>query len=191
MNCTAVVVGGSAGAFEPLRAILGALPADFPAPILLVQHLHASDEGLFAQHLDEVTPLTVLEATDKLAVLPGHVYVAPANYHMLAENRETIALSIDSPVNYSRPAIDVLFESAARVWGDRLLGVLLSGASPDGTAGLQAIKARGGHTLVQDPAGAELPLMPDSAIRAGVADEVLPPQGIAARLLAASRGEMP
>lgn len=188
MAASAIVMGGSAGGFAALHDILGALPATFELPILIVQHLHAEDAGLFAEHLGRATKLAVVEACDKTPIAPAHAYVAPANYHLLADDAATLALSIDPPVNHSRPAIDVLFESAARVWEHGLVAVLLSGASEDGTAGLRAVKERGGRTIVQDPASAECALMPRSAIAAAVADEVLAPAAIAARLQELSLG---
>lgn len=182
MSCAAIVMGGSAGGFKALMAILTPLPADFPPPILIVQHLHASDAGSFAKHLGRITRLPVVEADDKMSIAAAHIYVAPANYHLLVEDAATLALNVDPPVNYSRPAIDVLFESAAWVWGEDLLAVLLSGASRDGTAGLQAVKEAGGRTLAQDPATAESPLMPQWAIEKNVVDEILAPAAIAVRL---------
>jgi len=182
MSYAAVAMGCSAGGFAALEAILGALPANFSAPILLVQHLHPSDTGLFAEHLGQVSRLPVHESTDKASIVAGHVHVAPAGYHLLVEDSVTLALSIDPPVNFSRPAIDVLFESAARIWSSALVGVLLSGASNDGTAGLRTIRAAGGRCLVQDPDSAEASLMPQSAIAAGVANEILSPSQIASRL---------
>lgn len=182
MNCVAVVIGCSAGGFVALKSLLAAVGAGFPAPILLVQHLHASDGGLFAEHLGQVTRLAVVEACDKQEVVPACVHVAPAGYHLLVEDPATLALCVDPPVHHSRPAIDLLFESAATAWGPGLVGVLLSGASIDGTAGLRAVKAAGGRALVQDPASAECARMPCSAIDAGVADEILTPERIGARL---------
>lgn len=188
MTTSAIVMGGSAGSFAALHDILGALPGDFKLPILIAQHLHAEDKGLFAEHLGRATKLAVVEAGDKTPIAPAHVYVAPANYHLLADDAATLALSVDPPVNHSRPAIDVLFESAALIWEHSLVAVLLSGASEDGTAGLHAVKERGGRTIVQDPASAECALMPRSAIAAAVADEVLAPAAIAARLQELSLG---
>jgi two-component system, chemotaxis family, protein-glutamate methylesterase/glutaminase len=178
----AIVIGGSAGAIEVLDIIVVALPKNLILPILIVQHLHANDEGGFASHLGRKTLLPVLEAFDKSPIEPGCIYTAPADYHMLIENEEMISLSIDRPVNWSRPSIDVLFESAADIWGPALTGVLLSGASNDGVGGIEAIKAAGGHTIAQDPVTAQSPLMPQSAILAGAVNEILPPEKIGFRL---------
>jgi two-component system chemotaxis response regulator CheB len=189
MSCAAIVMGTSAGGFTALRAILSKLPADFAPPILIVQHLHTSDGGLFSEHLAGVASLPVIEPCDKSTIAAGHIYVAPANYHLLVEDGATLGLSVDAPVNYSRPSIDVLFESAARIWGGGVVGVLLSGASRDGKTGLRAIKAAGGRTIAQNPVSAEEPFMPRCAIEAGVVDEVLLPPRIRERLLDLARGE--
>lgn len=183
MSWEAVVIGGSAGGFEALEAICVQLPAYFAPPIIVVQHLHASDTGQFAEHLGMSVPLPVVDARDKMVIERTHIYVAPANYHLLIENATTLALSIDAPVHCSRPAIDVLFQSAARIWGADLIAVLLSGASVDGTEGLRAVKEAGGHTLVQDPDSAVATIMPAWAIESAVADEVLAPAAIGARLV--------
>jgi two-component system chemotaxis response regulator CheB len=182
MTRGAVVIGGSAGGFQALEEILSALPAEFPQPVLVAQHLHATDHGLFARHLAEVTLMPVVEAFDKAPLWPGVVQVAPANYHLLVEDTSMLSLSVDPPVNFSRPSIDVLFESAARVWACGLTAVLLSGASRDGTTGMSEVKAAGGRNLVQDPATAATAYMPRCALEAGVADEVLSPRRIALRL---------
>ncbi len=183
----AVVIGGSAGGSDALRLILRALPADFPLPILHVQHLHKDDHGAFAANLATVSPLPVSEPCDKAAILPGQVYIAPANYHLLVAPDFSICLSIDAAVHWSRPSIDVLFDSAASTWGPRVIGVLLSGANSDGALGLLAIRRAGGLTLVQDPASAACPAMPASALAAGAADEALDPAELAARLRELSR----
>ena len=125
----------------------------------------------------------MIEPCDKAPILGGRVYTAPANYHLLVEREGTISLSVSEKVNWSRPSIDVLFESAALVWRDALVAVILSGASADGAQGLNAVKAVGGRTIAQDPASAEIPLMPRAAIEAGAVDEVLQPAQIARRLI--------
>jgi two-component system chemotaxis response regulator CheB len=175
-------MGASAGGLQALAIILGGLESDFTLPILVVQHLHATDDGRFAAHLGDLTTLEVVEPCDKEPIVAGQVYVAPANYHMLVETDETIALSIDERVNHSRPSIDVLFESAAHVFGARLIAVILSGASHDGALGMCAVNAHGGLAIAQDPEGAEHPVMPRAAIQAAGIQTVLPPRGIAERL---------
>lgn len=174
----AVVMGASAGGMEAITAVLSRLPETFGLPILVVQHLHPADGGCFAEHLDRKVAVLVREAHDKEKIQPGHVYLAPADYHMLVEQERTIALSVDDKVNWSRPSIDVLFESAAQVWRQGLIGVILSGANHDGAAGMSAIMDRGGMTVVQDPDTAAHPEMPKAAITGARVATVLPPASI-------------
>ena len=169
----AIVMGSSAGGYKALALILPALPAHFPLPVLIVQHLHPSDDGDFARHLAELGQLKVIVPCDKQIINPGCVYFAPANYHMLVERNETITLSVEEKVNWSRPSIDVLFESAALVWEEALVAVILSGANADGAKGLCAVKAAGGLTVVQDPSSAKMAIMPQAAIDTGAVDKVL------------------
>ncbi|MDO9043521.1 MAG: chemotaxis protein CheB [Desulfocapsaceae bacterium] len=178
-----VVMGGSAGGFKVFSAILSALPLDFSLPILVVQHLIPGDDGLFYRHLASTIRLPVIEPCDKQWIKHGHVYVAPANYHILVEQNGTIALSVDDKINWSRPSIDVLFESAAQAFGEQVIAVLLSGANADGAAGMLKIKEAGGLTIALDPATAEYPVMPQAAIDSGAADEVLSAEEIGLRLV--------
>lgn len=159
----AVVIGGSAGALEVLRAIVRALPGNMRCPMVVVIHLPSHSSGL-AELLGAETPLTVKQAEDKEPLVAGVIYIAPPGYHLLIESGATFALSVDPPVHYSRPAIDVLFETARDVYGPNLIGVLLSGASDDGAAGLQEIHAAGGTTIVQTPLSAEVAIMPAAAL---------------------------
>lgn len=177
-----VVIGTSAGGLHALRTILGALPGDFPIPIAIVQHRSRESE-LLCELLQEVTPLAVIEATDKEAILPGCVYVGPSDYHLLIEDGY-LALSVDEPVRYSRPSIDVTFESAADSFGMDCIGVILTGANPDGAVGLQVIARAGGYAVVQDPAGAEVAVMPRAAIAAVPSARVLPLEEIGPHLAA-------
>ncbi|OGQ97164.1 MAG: hypothetical protein A2521_16290 [Deltaproteobacteria bacterium RIFOXYD12_FULL_57_12] len=179
----AVVMGGSAGGFKAYAAILSALPTDFELPVLVVQHLHPGDDGSFARHLARVALHPVIEPCDKERIERRQVYVAPANYHMLVERNGTIALSLEGKVNWSRPSIDALFESAALAFGQRVIAVILSGASIDGAVGMRAIKAAGGLTIAQEPATAEYPVMPQAAIDTGAVDEVLSVEEIGRRLI--------
>ncbi|MBE3074378.1 MAG: chemotaxis protein CheB [Actinobacteria bacterium] len=180
----AVLIGASAGGVQALDVILSALPEDFALPVLVVQHLHPSDDGSLAQHMAHATRLPVVEPCAGQRIEHGHVYTAPANYHMLMERDGTIGLSVDERVNWSRPSIDVLFESAAHAWGDSLVAVILSGANADGAKGMCAVKAAGGLTIAQDPASAESPVMPQAAIDAGGVDEVLRTDEVGRRLAA-------
>ncbi len=179
----AVVTGGSAGGVEALIAILSALPVDFSLPVVVVQHLHQSDAGALARHLARETRLRVIEPCDKDPIIPGCVYIAPANYHLLIERDSTVALSTGERINWSRPSIDVLFESAADAWKESVIAIILSGANADGAKGAQAIKAAGGLVIAQDPTEAVHSVMPQAAIDTGVVDMVLRAEKIG-RLLA-------
>ena len=162
----AIIIGGSAGCLDALSIILPALPADYPYPILVVVHLPASKDSLLASLLDAKCALSVREADDKEKILPGHVYIAPPDYHMLIEKEKTISLSIEEEVLYSRPSINVSFESAADIYGPDLTGIVLTGANNDGASGLSVIAAEGGTVIVQDPRTAYATAMPESAIAA-------------------------
>lgn len=171
----AIVVGVSLGGINALPIVLSSLPVGFPVPIIVVQHLlKTSDNMYFVGKLDELCSLNVKEADEKEAVEKGSVYVAPAGYHLLIEDDRTFALSVDEPVNYSRPSIDVLFENAAEVYSSGLIGIILTGANSDGALGLKRIKEKKGLAIVQDPDTAEGNVMPESAIRACRVDHILP-----------------
>jgi two-component system chemotaxis response regulator CheB len=176
-----VVVGTSLGGMRALEILLGGLSSDFALPIAIVQHRSAQWEGQKSQLaalLQAHCALPVVEAGDKEPLAGGHVYLAPADYHLLVDDG-ALALSVDARVLHSRPSIDVLFESAAEAYRDGVLAVLLTGANADGTAGAKRIKQKGGRVIVQDPAQAESPIMPQAAITAGVVDQVLPLEEIA------------
>jgi two-component system chemotaxis response regulator CheB len=170
----AIVVGGSAGALDALRAILPALPGEFTIPIALVVHVQPDKPSYLAHILAGLCALRVKEAEDKEAAAPGTVYLAPPNYHLLIERDRTFSLSVDAPVHYSRPSIDVVFESAADAYGRELVGVLLTGASADGAEGLRTIHQAGGTTVVQSPETAASRTMPEAALRLFTPDQVLP-----------------
>ena len=178
----AVAIGCSAGGMAALDRLFVQLPAGFRLPVVVVQHLHPHDDGFLVRYLAGRCSLPVKEAQDKEPVLPGTIYFAPPGYHLLLELDLTLALSVDEKVSFSRPSIDVLFESAARAWGRGLVGVLLTGANQDGTQGLKMIRSRGGLTVAQDPGEAEYSAMPGAALAAGVVDQVLTLDGIAALL---------
>jgi two-component system, chemotaxis family, protein-glutamate methylesterase/glutaminase len=176
-----VVIGTSLGGLHALEVVLRGLAHDFPLPIAIVQHRSGEWEGQksqLARLLQIHTPLPVIEASDKEPLAGGHVYLAPADYHLLVDEGR-LALSTDARVCHARPSIDVLFESAADVYREGVVAVLLTGANADGTAGSLRIKRRGGAVVAQDPRGAESPVMPQSAISAGVVDRVLPLEEIA------------
>jgi len=169
----ALVIGASAGGVQALLAILPELPADFPLPVLIVLHVPADRSNVLAPLFASKCALTVKEAEDKEPTQPGVVYFAPSDYHLLVEADGALALSSDEVVNYSRPSIDVLFESAADAYGAGLVGLVLTGANEDGAAGLKAVAAAGGLTFVEDPASAYARPMPEAALRACPAAQVM------------------
>ncbi|WP_404932789.1 chemotaxis protein CheB [Piscinibacter sp. HJYY11] len=175
----AVVIGGSAGGVDALAVLLPALPADLQVPVIVVLHLPREKPSLLVEIFARQCALPVSEACDKAPIEPGTLYFAPADYHLLVDEGPSFALSVDEPVHFSRPSIDVLFESAADVYGEHLLAVVLTGASQDGAAGLAAVHRAGGLTAVQQPSEAPSPYMPESALRASPAAQVLPLTGIA------------
>ena len=183
MSCGLVTIGASWGGLHALEAVLTALPAGFQTPIAIAQHRAVdSGSGALTRFLALRSGLDVHEAEDKEPIEAGRVYVAPSDYHLLVEP-EGFSLSTEDMVQHSRPSIDVLFDSAADTYSDRLVGVILTGANADGAYGLQRVKRRGGTTIVQDPETAEKRTMPDAAIATGVADHVLPLDGISAKLV--------
>ena len=177
-----VVIGASAGGVSALRRLVGALPAGFRPPVAIVLHLPRDRPSLLGDVLGSASALPVREAVDKQSLAPGHVYVAPPDYHLLVEDRRSLALSVDDPVLFSRPSIDVLFESAADAFGPDVLAILLTGASADGSSGVAAIREAGGIAWIQDPDDAEASLMPASAIAHAGADAVLTLDRIIRRL---------
>ncbi|MDP2709574.1 MAG: chemotaxis protein CheB [Solirubrobacteraceae bacterium] len=159
-----VALGASWGGLQAIETVLGALPSTFPATVVIAQHRpSAGQDGMLEHLLDTHCALAVTEAEDKQELRPGCVVVAPADYHLLVDAGRA-ALSVDEPLHYSRPSIDVLFGSAAAAYGDRAAGVVLTGANADGAHGLAQIAARGGHAIVQDPDCAERSEMPAAAL---------------------------
>ncbi|MFL5839211.1 MAG: chemotaxis protein CheB [Thermoleophilaceae bacterium] len=183
-----VVIGASWGGLYALMDLLGALPTDFPCPIAVVQHRSHddSDTTRLAHVLARYSALPLADADDRAAPEPGHVYLAPADYHLLVE-RGHFELTVDELVQHSRPSIDVLFESAANTYGPDVAGVLLTGFGRDGAAGMERIRERGGVTIAEDPETAMQPSMPKAAIDRGVVDEILPLGAIAPRLVQLSQ----
>jgi two-component system, chemotaxis family, protein-glutamate methylesterase/glutaminase len=169
-----ICVGASWGGLDAVSRLLADLRAGVDVPVVVAQHRHSSSTpGGLAELLSLRIKRPVREAEDKMPIERGQVYVAPPDYHLLVE-RGSLALSLDERVQFARPSIDVLFESAAEAYGPEVIGIILTGANEDGAAGLAAIKQRGGVALVQDPAGAARRTMPDAAIAATTADAVLP-----------------
>jgi two-component system chemotaxis response regulator CheB len=182
MPYSVVAIGTSWGGLAALTKLLGELPADFNIPVVLVQHRSKDSERLLVQLLGDATDLKVCDIEDKDPLTPGTVHVAPANYHVLIEDGYA-SLTVEEPVRFSRPSIDVMFSSAADTYRSAAIGVVLTGANEDGARGLAHIVRRGGRALVQDPKTAEIPIMPAAAIRAVPTSEVLPLDALAPRLI--------
>jgi two-component system chemotaxis response regulator CheB len=183
MRYEAVVIGVSAGGIEALKVILPALPKPLPLPIVIVQHRNERPDSFLAEYLSQASGMAVSDAEDKEPLCPGRVYLAPAGYHLLIESDRSFSLSVDARVNYSCPSIDVLFESAADVFAESLIGIVLTGANADGAQGLRAIKARGGLAIVQDPETAQAAAMPHAALQATPVDYIVDLKQIAPLLM--------
>jgi two-component system, chemotaxis family, protein-glutamate methylesterase/glutaminase len=168
-----VVIGGSAGGVAALGRILPSLPDDFNLPVVVVLHQPPSRNSLLADLFGRKCRLPVLEAYDKAPVEPGHIFFSPPDYHLMIERDFTFGLSVDGPVNFSRPSIDVLLESAAESVGEGVLAIILTGTNADGARGMKAVRAAGGIGWVQSPDGAHSPAMPRSALECGGADAIL------------------
>lgn len=191
-----VVIGVSVGGMTILPVILGHFPPDYALPVVVVHHMSPdTDNTFFMEYLRERISLKVREACDKEPIEKGHVYLAPANYHLLIEKDKTFSLSMDAKVNHSRPSVDVLFESAADVYGPAAVGIILTGASADGAKGLAKIKGRGGLAIVQEPESAKSDVMPRAAMSACRVDYAAPMDKIPGLLLQADverrEGAMP
>jgi len=188
MEYKVVVIGSSAGGMDALRILLAALPRTFALPILIVQHLSATSDSFLANYLNTQCQLRVKEADEKEKIFHGTVYLAPPNYHLLVEDDETLSLSVEEKVNYARPSIDVLFESAAYAFGKGVIGIVLTGANTDGSRGLSIIKQFGGLAIVQDPDGASVDTMPRAAIAATKVDYILSLEKISDLLMEITSG---
>jgi len=173
MNYEAIVIGVSSGGMKAMKVMFSLLPKEFNTPIIIVQHISSQSENLWIRLLNDKSNLYIKEADEKESIENGKVYIAPPNYHLLIERDKTFSLTIDERVNYARPSIDVLFESAAEAYKSKLIGVILTGSNNDGTNGLKRIKEYGGLTIVQDPATAESSYMPASAIAVVQMDYIL------------------
>jgi two-component system chemotaxis response regulator CheB len=170
----AVLIGGSAGGVDALVELLPAIPAGYTLPVFCILHLPGGRESRLAELFDERLPVPVREAADKEEIVPGTVYFAGAGYHLSVERDRTFSLSCEPPVHFARPAIDVLMESCADTYGPALAAILLTGANHDGADGMAYVRARGGFTVVQDPADAQVPTMPVSAINRCKPNVILP-----------------
>jgi two-component system chemotaxis response regulator CheB len=178
----AVVIGASAGGIEALTVLLSALSRELRPPVFIVLHLPRDRPSVLADIFAQKCAVPVREAEDKEMVTPGTVYFAPSDYHLLVDQGPQLALSADDPVHHSRPSVDVLFESAADIYKDRLLGIILTGANEDGASGLAAVHDAGGVTIVQRPDTARAPHMALSALKLRPADWVLTLNEIAGML---------
>jgi len=163
-KCSALIIGGSAGSLDVLLEIFPDLSSDINFPIILVTHRKTGNDSLLSDLLKNRTKLTVNEAEEKERILPGNVYIAPADYHLLIEENHTISLDYSEKINYSRPSIDVTFQSAAEIFKDELVCILLSGSNADGVAGLKIANSFGGLVVVQNPNTAIMPYMPQQAV---------------------------
>ena len=169
-----IVLGCSMGGMAAMEAIFSVLPAEFPVPIVVTQHRYRTSGEALPSFLRRHSRLDVVDATDKQWIHPGNIYLAPADYHLMIDRDGELSLSVDAAVAYSRPSIDVLFESAADAYGAGTVAVVLTGANADGARGAKRIKERGGFVVVQDPKTAESPIMPAAAIAATRVDRILP-----------------
>jgi len=178
-----VAVAASAGGLNALSRVLGDLPEEFSAPLLVVQHLDPRHKSLMAQILARRTALSVEEARDGEEIQEGHIYVAPSNKHLLVAAGGILSLTQSELVNFVRPSADLMFESIAACFGDKVIAVILSGSGSDGTNGLKAVKEMGGTTIAQDEKTSEHFGMPGSAIKTGCVDFVLSLEEIAPALV--------
>lgn len=177
-----IVVGTSLGGFRALHTLLGSLPADLSCPVVVAQHRGTGDELDLAAQMARASALPVGDASDKETLQAGRVYLAPADYHLIVEERGRLALSTSEPVHAARPSVDVLFDTAADAYGAAVAGVVLTGASSDGATGLARIESVGGVIVVQEPSTAECPIMPNAALAATRGATVLPLDRIASHL---------
>jgi two-component system, chemotaxis family, protein-glutamate methylesterase/glutaminase len=185
-----IVVGASWGGLDALTALVRGLPPEFQVPVVIVQHRGPDAQSFLSDLLQQWTGRKVLEPEDKEPIEPGHIYIAPANYHLLVEPGH-FSLTTEAPVRYSRPSIDVMFGSAAHAYGRRLIGMVLTGANEDGSRGLQCVEEYGGYCVVQDPATAEVATMPEAALRRVPRAAKLPLADIPAHIVDVSRNGPP
>jgi two-component system chemotaxis response regulator CheB len=176
--CKALFIGGSAGSLEVILSLLPKLKPGLKFPLIIVLHRKNAADSLLSELLAYKTTSRVKEVEDKDPILNGVIYIAPADYHVLIERENYFSLDDSEKVNYSRPSIDVTFESAAEIYTDKLVCILLSGANEDGVTGLKIVKENKGLIIVQNPLTAEVPFMPEHAISHGLADLILTPDEI-------------
>jgi two-component system chemotaxis response regulator CheB len=179
MNEKLIIIGGSAGSLQTMLEILTTLRPNYPFPILLVMHRHVSNDSILEELLSMKSGLIAREIEEKEPINPGHIYISPADYHVLIENNESFSLDMSEKIHFSRPSLDVVFRSAADVFGSRVVAFVLSGANADGAQGLSYIKQKGGMVVVQEPLDAMVAYMPEQAIKAVKPDYILNAPGIA------------
>lgn len=179
----AIVIGVSSGGMTALNTLLSLLPKGFSIPIIILQHIGANSDNKWIDILNKQTNIIIKEAEEKEKIEKGNAYVSPPNYHLLVERDKTFSFTIDERVNYARPSIDVLFESAADAYKSKLIGIILTGSNNDGAKSLKLIKGYGGMVIAQDPDTAESSYMPASAIATVKMDYILTLQGISALLI--------
>jgi two-component system chemotaxis response regulator CheB len=173
-----IVIGGSAGSLQVILEMIKKLNDKIAAPILLVLHRKAHSNNVLQALLQQLSPLEVVEIDDKTEIEPNKIYITPADYHLLFEDKKTMSLDSSEKMNYSRPSIDVTFKSAAEIYGENLIGVLLSGANADGVEGLSYIKKNNGTVWIQDPETAEVDYMPKHAIETVEYDLIIKPEDL-------------
>lgn len=169
-----IVIGGSAGSLQPVFQIIETLEPGFPFPLLLVLHRQSNNESALVELLATKTQLIPREIEEKDPIQPGYIYICPADYHVLVEEDESFSLDSSEKVHHSRPSLDVVFSSAADIYKERLVGIILSGANRDGASGLLEIKEKGGITVVQDIKEAQVDYMPLQALEIAMPDHILP-----------------
>ena len=173
MQYEAVVIGVSAGGLRALSGILKGLPGNYPLPLIVIQHRSKDERTLLEEVLQAKCVISIKQADEKERIEGGKVYFAPPDYHLLVEKDHSFSLTCDDPVNFSRPSIDLLFETASEVYKEKLVGVILTGANHDGAEGIRAVKEHGGLTIAQDPATSHFPDMPQAAIDTGSVQHIL------------------
>ncbi|MBT2623570.1 chemotaxis protein CheB [Chryseobacterium sp. ISL-6] len=182
VNIELVVIGGSAGSLEVILDMIKKLDQKISFTILLVVHRKVQSTSILPTLLQQFSSIEVSEIEDKEEILNNHIYIVPADYHLLFENKQLVSLDSSEKMNYSRPSIDVTFKSAAEMYGKSLVGILLSGANADGVEGLQYIKKNGGEVWIQDPDTAEVNYMPKHAVDGVAYDLIITPQDLAAHI---------
>lgn len=168
-----VAIGGSAGSLEVILQLVSALPVNSGASFIIIVHRKYDTDSILESLLSSRTSMEVREVEDKESLLPNSIYIAPPDYHLLLENENLFSLDTSEKIHFSRPSIDVTFQSVADTFGAGTIGILLSGANADGAAGLERIKKAGGLTIVQDPQTADMPFMPQQAINRNIVDRIV------------------